>query len=177
MELSGLFTLYSMKMHRAFSFSALPALLLGVGLVFTACDDGSKDDKIPDYDGPPVQYSCINPGNHCLTTIDCCGGSTCQNNFCAGSGLKPGQHCRSSSDCAGASVCAGDVCTATDAQACVKPGNHCDTSGDCCGGSTCSGGFCRSGGSLSRGAHCETSADCSGVLTCVPFGSGPKACY
>ncbi|PCI38162.1 MAG: hypothetical protein COB53_05145 [Elusimicrobia bacterium] len=157
-------------------FSAF-AVVAGFVLLFAACDDGSLDEPLPDFPDTDIEVQTVGPGEHCLTTIDCSGSGTCQNNFCTGSNLAPGLHCRSSGDCAGTSICAGDVCSATDAHACVNPGRHCDTSGDCCGGSTCDNGHCRSGSSLGRGLHCETSSDCEGVLTCVTAGSGPNFCY
>ncbi|PIP82635.1 MAG: hypothetical protein CO113_15740 [Elusimicrobia bacterium CG_4_9_14_3_um_filter_62_55] len=156
---------------------AISILFASVAAAFIACDNGSKDEEDTNYPDIPIQFQCVKPGKHCLSSADCCGGSTCSDNFCSGSNLGAGLHCRSSSDCGGASVCTGDVCTATSPQACSKPGDHCDTSGDCCGGSTCGGGFCSSTGScFERGKHCGTSADCCGALTCSSVGSGPKVC-
>jgi len=164
-----------MNSGRFVRFSSLSILILGLGF-FAACDDGG-DDKEPKLPDLPGQFEAIGPGKHCITTFDCAGSATCQNNFCAGSNLDAGLHCRTSSDCKGASICTGDVCTATDPSATVPDGGHCDTSGDCKAASSCSNGVCSSGYSLGRGLHCHTTADCKGVLTCTPIGSGPSICY
>jgi len=121
--------------------AANPAACYGIVLKKMKISYDAKAAGLPDIQG---FAACRGPGYSCRSSLDCCGGTFCNNGSCGDNGNAcrgAGAACRSSLDCCGAASCTNGYC-GDSGNNCRQEGAKCKSSLDCCGSNFCTNGFC-----------------------------------
>jgi len=124
---------------------------------------------------PLLPRCCIGAGEHCASSLDCCGLMSCQNGMCQAGTM--GTICITSAECGMGLTCSYShippTCQPDPMASCMPAGQTCSGASGCCEGYTCGvshSATMTTAPTVCCTAHdgaCMTEDDCCGHMTCT----------